>query len=248
MKTQINPFDTKRYQEEGYFHLKNVFSNEECLEFKKHLLDEIEKGKKQLEDEINSGVEGGHDRDKIADVPRGIHKGMLQDIAHRDAYFMNIAKDERILEAIKPILGEDIVMYRSLSVFKPKGYRQPVGWHQDMAYWKGDGNKVSVWISLDDVDKDTGAMQFVPGTHKTLIDETEVQNEVFSITLKDKYIDKSKSIVAETSRGDMVLFHSTVIHGSGQNETGKDRYTLIFTYQSADDQSHHRGGPPETIC
>lgn len=248
MTTQTIQFDPAPFLRDGYFNVKGVFTPEECLGLKKTLLEEIEKGKKELEEELKSGPQTDYDRGKVADTPRGILKGMLQDIAHRSPYFLKIAKDERILACIKPLLGEKLVLYRSLSVFKPKEYKQPVGWHQDMAYWKGTRDKISVWVSLDDVDKATGAMQFVPGTQGELVNETEIQNEVFSIVLKDKHVDSAKSAVAETKRGDMVLFDSCVIHGSGANETGKDRFTLIYTYQPASDQSHHRNGPPEVIC
>jgi len=248
MQTQTVQFDPAQYLKDGYSLVKGVFTEEECLAFKRVLLEEIEEGKRQLEEENKCGGATTYDRDKAADVPRGIHKGMLQDIAHRKQYFMDIAKDERILALIKPLLGEHLVMYRSLSVFKPKGYPQPVGWHQDMAYWKGTDKKVSAWISLDNVDQATGAMQFIPETHNQLILDTEVQNEVFSIVLKDRNIDQSKVVTAETRRGDVVLFHANVIHGSGENETGKDRYTLIYTYQPASDPSHHRGGPPLVVC
>jgi len=236
-----------QYASDGYAHITSVFSEEECVDFKNELLKQIGLGKKQLEAENNAANQGGYDRNKIADAPRAIHKGMLQDIADRSRIFMDIAKDERILSCVRPIVGEDIVMYRSLSVFKPGGHRARVGWHQDMAYWRGDDNKVSVWVSLDDVDKETGAMQFIPGSQKKLFSDTETQDEVFSIVVQGKHVDDSQSVVAETKRGDIVLFHSTVIHGSGQNVTGKDRYTLIFTYQPASDQSHHRGGPPTTV-
>lgn len=248
MQTQTVKFDPTEYNREGYTVIRGLFSPEECLKFKKALLDEIEKGKKELEEETKAGGPKNYDREKRGDVPRGIHKGMLQDICYRNPYFMQIAKDERILAHVRPLIGDKLVMYRSLSVFKPKGYPQPVGWHQDMAYWKGTDKKVSVWISLDDVDGPTGAMKFVPRSHGELIKETEVQNEVFSIVLKDKHIDLSKAVTAETKRGDMVMFHSLVFHGSGENETGKDRYTLIYTYQPASDQSNHRSGPPEVVC
>jgi phytanoyl-CoA hydroxylase len=186
-------------------------------------------------------------REKLADVPRGIHKGMLQDIAHRSSAFMELARDQRLVDCVSPILGSDLVMYRSLSVFKPRDYRAPVGWHQDMSYWTGKKDKISIWISLDKIDSSNGALRFIPESQNKLIDDLEKQNEVFSLVIPDKYIDLSKEVMVEAEVGDVVIFDSQVIHCSGSNKSGDDRYTLIFTFQPAKDQSHHREGAPEWI-
>jgi ectoine hydroxylase-related dioxygenase (phytanoyl-CoA dioxygenase family) len=63
----------------------------------------------------------------------------------------------------------------------------------------------------------------------------------------DKYIDLSKEVIMPTEIGDVVIFHSQVIHSSGTNKSGRDRYTLIFTFQPSRDQSHHGEGPPVKI-
>jgi ectoine hydroxylase-related dioxygenase (phytanoyl-CoA dioxygenase family) len=70
-------------------------------------------------------------------------------------------------------------MYRALSVFKPKSYLAPVGWHQDMDYWRGEKDKIPITVCLDNIDVDNGALRFISQSQDKLIDDIE-QQEVFS--------------------------------------------------------------------
>jgi len=237
-----------KYNSDGYLVVKSVFTLEESRELKAELLAEIEAGKAQLNEERARGAPTEMRREKIGDVPRAIEKGMLQDVAHRNPKFMKLAKNSKLTGLVTPFLGNSLSMYRSLSVFRPKGFEGEVGWHQDMPYWTGTNKKISLWLSLDKVDAATGAMKMIPGSHHQVIQDLEKQNEVFSLTIPGQYIDSSMAVSAETEIGDVVLFDSQVIHSSGPNETGRDRYTLIFTFQPSSDYSHHREGRPEIVA
>lgn len=243
----MNKADENSYWENGFFLFKNVFSIRECARLKKCVLEEITKGKEALLREQSEGGSPLQNRGKLADIPRAINKGMLQDIAHRNSVFMETARDQRLIDCVSPILGSDLAMYRSLSVFKPKDYTIPVGWHQDMSYWAGKTDKISIWISLDTVTNDNGAMHFISKSHTKIINDVERQNEVFSMVIPDKHIDLTKEVILEAEIGDVVIFDSQVIHCSGANKSGADRYTLIFTFQPSSDRSHHRAGPPAWI-
>lgn len=244
----MTTFDPTFFNENGYMLFKGVFSEKECAIFKECLLAEIEKGKEALRLEQETNTPHPFNRGKIADTPRGIHKGMLQDITHRNDIFMTLARDKRLAECVAPFLGENLVMFRSLSVFKPADYTAPVGWHQDMIYWQGGAEKITLWVSLDTVTDENGALHVIPGTHKALIKDVEKQNEIFSYVLPEKYVDHGKEVIVDTDIGDVVIFHSQTFHMSRANESGGDRYALIFTFQPASDQSHHRDGPPMLVA
>ena len=83
------------YQKNGYVLIKNVFPKKICNKYKKLLKIEIEKGKKLLKKYEKRKI--SHNANKIGDVPRGIHEGILQDIAHRNSKFMSVAKDKRLV-------------------------------------------------------------------------------------------------------------------------------------------------------
>ena len=239
------------YQKNGYVLIKNVFPKKICNKYKKLLKIEIEKGKKLLKKYEKRKIP--HNSNKIGDVPRGIHEGILQDIAHRNSKFMQLAKSIRLKILMGQIFGKKVKSYRlylSTSVFKSKNVRSKTEYHQDMPFWKGKSNKFSAWISLNKVTKKSGAMCYFPGTHKNKklkyvkIKGYGHKKKTF---FKCKNIDPFRRVVVETEQGDVIIHHTKVVHGSEENIAKKNRFTIIFTYQPATDTSHHRIGSAELI-
>ena len=95
----LNSKQIEKYHKDGFLVVKNVFTREECNNFKKVLLEEIKKGKDILQKSLNKPKDV-IDLNKIADVPRKINEGCLQDIAHRNLKFMSLAKDDRLISII----------------------------------------------------------------------------------------------------------------------------------------------------
>lgn len=48
---------------------------------------------------------------------------------------------------------------------KEPGTKTKTGWHTDQPYWPIAGPMMTMWIALDEVDPDNGAMEFVRGSH-----------------------------------------------------------------------------------
>lgn len=250
----LNSKQVDKFHRDGFLIINNTFTKEECDELKKTLIVEIKKGKNILEksptksnDKINY--------DKVADVPRKINEGLLQDIANRNSKFMSLAKDNRLVSIISQLFGNDIktyCLYRSTCIFKNSKISSATSWHQDIIYWKGRPNKLSIWISLDKVTKQSGSMHYIPGSHSELYNDI-LKNGHDRKSIEDYWkssgenVDESKKVIAELEKGDIVIHHCCVMHGSEPNSLAKERYALIFTYQPSSDNSHHRGGPPEII-
>ena len=247
----LNSGQIEKYKKNGFLIVKNVFSIKECDELKQVLIHEIKKGKdifKKSSTEATKDV----DYNKLADIPRLINNGFLQDIAHRNSTFMALAKDSRLISIISQFFGNDVQafrLYRSLSTFKNSAIISKSKMHQDMPYWKGETNKLSVWISLNKATKHNGCLIFYPGSHtkfeKHSINKKQKGKEAIYMDIKE--LDESQKVISETDIGDIIIFHSCVIHGSEKNILKEERYSLTFTYQPATDNSHHRNGSAELI-
>ena len=72
----------EKYHKDGFLIVRNVFTRKECNELKKVLIEEINKGKNILKKSLDAPEEKIN-KNKIADIPRGVNEGYLQDIAHR---------------------------------------------------------------------------------------------------------------------------------------------------------------------
>lgn len=81
-----------------------------------------------------------------------------------------------------------------------------------------------IWIALNDVNVDNGALMLVPGSHNlfnnyrsgtfgvNFISSDEIQNHITSFNL---------------IKGDAVVYHPAIFHGSPNNNTSKDRIAVI---------------------
>src|SRR5579872_3272112 len=71
-----------------------------------------------------------------------------------------------ILDHVEEILGPNIVAWGQQYFCKMPGDGKPVAWHQDASYWPlTPARTVTMWLAVDDADRDNGAMQVIPGTH-----------------------------------------------------------------------------------
>ena len=91
-----------------------------------------------------------------------------------------------IIGRLKPILGPDIVCWRSEMFPKYPG-DEGTDWHQADTFahasgepqivWPGDqrfGGAVTVWTALTDATEENGCLRFIPGTHEEMFyDETK---------------------------------------------------------------------------
>lgn len=106
--------------------------------------------------------------------------------ATRDWHLVNPAitrllVNPRIVDKLEPLLGEDILLWRSKVFAKAPG-EGPLGWHQEWGAFNGEeiGNdrpalvpslrgtdiwNLTVWIALDDISADMGPLRFARGTN-----------------------------------------------------------------------------------
>ena len=56
------------------------------------------------------------------------------------------------------------LIYDQIFVKEP-GTKTQTGWHTDQPYWPVSGPIMTMWIALDPVDPDNGALEFVRGSH-----------------------------------------------------------------------------------
>ena len=103
-------------------------------------------------------------------------------------------------------------------------------------YWPGTRTKLSVWIPLDDVGPDNGALRVVRGSHlrewkRSPVGGIDKQKEFFS-QVDDAQWEPRDEITCVMERGGAVFFDDRLLHASCTNESGKDRYVIISTYQA----------------
>lgn len=201
------------YQEQGYFIMEGLFSEEEVVALKaemERVLDQVRR-------------DGENDS-----IKHGVYVGM----AAANSMFRKAAAKPELVVALKSILGEHVVFLSDKVVFKDASVDFGSPWHQDYLYWRGS-NKVSVWIALDDAIPENGCLRVVPQSHKQGIVEHggKTDGNGFNSRLTADFIDPAKVVDVPAKRGTAIVFHDLLFHSSYPNKTGNDRAALISTYK-----------------
>lgn len=146
----------------------------------------------------------------------------------------------RFLEATKVNL-----LYDQLFVKEPRTINR-TRWHNDQPYWPIRGWQVlSFWVALDDTTYESGALEFVRGSHRW---GRWFQPEKFGDTGGhsgyernpdyepmpdlDSARDDYDIVSWDRTPGDMYVFHGLTVHGARGNSSGARRrrgYTVRYT-------------------
>jgi hypothetical protein len=120
----------------------------------------------------------------------------------------------------------------------------PTGWHHDLTYWPVEGDQLgSIWTSVDPVDADSSALEFVAGSHrwpqrfkaighKGVVFSTEAPDTVPDI---DAQRDKYNILSWALEPGDGLLFHALTVHGARGNSSPHIQRRALTTRWCGDD-------------
>jgi phytanoyl-CoA hydroxylase len=230
------------FDAQGFVILNNVFKSTD--------LDEV----RRLTEEIIS-TEVDTDPFEQYYMKHRIDQGTLYDLYQRHPEFRPLAENEEILDVLQQLIGPDIILYENSLVYKPKGKRNEVPWHQDFMNRTDEIEKLIIWVALDDVTIENGALKFIPGSHSLgFQDWYRVKGETHHTRLVLDEVDVSNYEYATMKAGDVLIFHHLVIHGSDRVATNKSRRAYRFSVQSAKEVHTPRatpivlnGGRPESL-
>ncbi len=164
----------------------------------------------------------------------------------------DLVMDDRILDYAEDILGPDLVVTMTHYFAKMPGDETAVYWHQDASFWPLTPSKVlTVWIAIDDVDVENGAMKLFPGTHhlgripfEWVTDQEDgVLNQ--HVHNPEQYADP---ISVELKAGQISLHTDMLLHGSQPNPSNRRRCGLTIRYMPVDVRTSDPDGATGIIC
>lgn len=171
-------------------------------------------------------------------------QGCLYDLYQRHPEFQPLAQLPGVLDALETVLGPDIFLYENCLVYKPRGKRNGVPWHQDFISRPDEPRKYIAWMAIDNVTRENGAMKVIPGSHLNgFLPWHRVKGETHHDRVKPELIDESKAIYAELNAGDVLIFNQLLLHSSDQVNSPSPRRAFRVSYQGFDKVYTPRGTP-----
>ena len=96
-----------------------------------------------------------------------IHSNMRHKVHLLFRWADEIVHHPRILDAVEDILGPDLLCWTTNFFIKEAEDPAFVSWHQDSTYWGLEpADVVTAWVAFTDAPVESGAMKFLPGSHK----------------------------------------------------------------------------------
>jgi chlorinating enzyme len=146
-----------------------------------------------------------------------------------------LIRHPRLLDAVRQIIGPDVLVWSCGFFIKEPSSRSFVSWHQDLNYWGLDGDdEVTAWYALTPATVENGCMRFVPGSHREKdvphVDKFEPDNLLSRGQELVQQVDEASAVNVPLQAGQASLHHGHLFHASGPNHTNARRLGVAIRY------------------
>src|SRR5262245_10216903 len=140
-----------------------------------------------------------------------------------------VARDERILGALRGLYEDDACLLKDKLIFKPPGAKG-YALHQDYISWKEFPETfTTVIVAIDATDAANGATEVFAGYHR---DGYLSQRDGMYHELPADAVDPARGTVLDLSPGDIAIFSGFTPHRSAPNRSGRWRRQLYLSYNA----------------
>jgi len=156
-------------------------------------------------------------------------KAHCYDLLGRLDAVVHIMSSNRITQFCKEIYRTPMVIDGTQIRIDDKSNDRVLPLHQEtnqMAFYN-----ITCWVPLVDVNEDIGGMMVVPGSHKDGFKKQVYYPEFNNYHgLPENLVEEGQCVQFKLNKGDAVLFHPCLYHGSVKNKSDKIRWTMISRY------------------
>jgi len=152
--------------------------------------------------------------------------------------FYKIASSKKILKTASQLMNEKVYVWHSKINVKDKWAGTAEYYHQDQVYWRDRGYKsdkmLSCMIPLDKHNSQNAGLKLFKKSHKLGFIKHEPFiniNGLCKFMLNQRRLDQLnksyKLIDIDLNLGDVLFFHSSIVHGSSHNSSGNSRSIIL---------------------
>ena len=157
----------------------------------------------------------------------------------RHSLWQHWASNPTLVRYLKQLLdNQDIALsqaHHNCLMTKSPEYSSDTGWHQDIRYWSfASSYLVNMWLALGEENKNNGGLVVIPGSHNMIFEREQFDKKLFfcdAIEPNKTLLTQAKSI--KLRAGDVLFFHSKLLHKANRNHTKDTKLSLVFTYHSS---------------
>ena len=239
-KQSLTQAQIAQYQQDGYLIVRNFFQEEEVKKLYETAIEDNVLSKNAINVNDSTGK-----RSKLS----------LWYKPGNDVYGL-LTRSESFVKAVDKLLDGDAAVCHFHSKLMQKEPR--VGgaweWHQDYGYWYKNEflfpeQMMSVMVAITEANQENGCLQVIKGSHKMGRVEHGFSGE--QVGASQRYVDlalKTMDLVyVELQAGDVLFFHSNLLHRSEANLSDKARWSIISCYNRASNIGYNEPSLSNTI-
>ena len=155
-----------------------------------------------------------------------------------DDTYGQLVRSKSIIGAVQALVGDgEVCHFHSKLMQKEPRVGGAWEWHQDYGYWYKNGflypdAMISVMVALTEATQENGCLQVLKGTHK--IGRVEHlfagEQQGADMPFVDEALKRCERVSVELKPGDVLFFHSNLLHMSEANLSNSPRWSLISAY------------------
>jgi ectoine hydroxylase-related dioxygenase (phytanoyl-CoA dioxygenase family) len=225
----LNSQQIQQYQQDGYTVVRNIFTPAELDELERELDAMIDR---RLRQKASLDATWAGDWKKEMPKTEILH---THDVQLYSAAWSRVLTHDRFTSALAAVNGPNIQLHHTKAFIKPpeKGSAFPM--HQDYPYFPhANHTMAAAIIHLSDATPEMGCFCVYPGTHK-LGPLPTVHERAHYLDPKTYPIEKATPLPAQ--RGDVVIFHYLLVHGSDINRSNRPRKTVLIQFRDPTDRA-----------
>lgn len=227
--------DPQKFHEEGYVLIQNFFPREKAQAASNWLRSQ------DLESLAKSWT----------DQEPGVPLAVYQNIHQGNDPIAALASAPAMLDLASKVFGSEVYVWSSKVNLKAAWSGTAEYYHQDFVYWKDRGYKnydmLTCMIFVDDHNIQNGGLNIIPRSHKKGFIEHQPFcniNGIQKFMVDPKKLDllaKENGVVAlDAKPGDILFFHTCLLHGSAHNISPNPRMTILS-------QLNTKGNNPDDV-
>ncbi|CAA7386028.1 hypothetical protein CHRY9393_00318 [Chryseobacterium fistulae] len=223
--SEENKLSVDNYDANGYLILKNYLSSD-------------------VVDQINSEIEKLMENGTL----KFRYGNKLMFAIHYSEIIKNIGDDKNLIDFLSILLDGRAKLFQSINFIK--GSQQKT--HSDSIHMTTYplGGLLGVWIALENVDENNGALHYIPQTHKLpyfLNSDYDNEGDLLKIGNKsykayEEFLENKvkelglKKEIFNAQKGDLLIWHANILHG-GEPHLDKKRTRKSLVYHFFDENS-----------
>ncbi len=197
---------------------------------------ELELLRTEYDTEFQRAIEAQTCRDLGADTKAGDQSAprklfQITQMSERNIHFRQLLYKPQLLDIVESLVGPNILLFEDQALWKPALTGSRVFWHQDNAYWRcTPANLVSCWLTLDDVERDNGAMQVIPGSHLRETGHAAAGSQDVLLESVVTPEDEARAVVVDLPAGGCMFHHCRTLHCTAPNTTPRQRRAFAMHF------------------